>query len=400
MYSAKISRKSLQILFALLCSVMTGCWDQVEMNQLAIVNIVGIDKNPDNGRYEVLYQVINPSGMSGQMGATQVKSPVYVYKVEGKHLGIAANQTYTSIPRQLFPDHYQILIVSKRFAKEGLREFLNFTEQQPNRRATVHVVITESPITDIMNTFIPLERLPGRSILSLIINGSKQTGKISDLSRVKDILKPIESSKLMTLPIIELRTGKTAPSSDQFEQINADEGNIDFHGSAIIKHGRMIGEISLAQSIWYNLLNDQLHSLFQVVEFADEQVIEIQTDDAPKVSKKLLISSEQPSLKVDIMFKLKIANNTLENILTEDIVKEIEQRFNDQVYEQATEFLQYSKRKGWDILSIEEQMKKKRGTPWNQAQENPDYWKKVKVALTIQSQVITTGTSIHPYKGD
>ncbi|MCL6605067.1 MAG: Ger(x)C family spore germination protein [Paenibacillus sp.] len=400
MYAAKFGRKSLNILIlGLFCSVLSGCWDQVEINQLAIVNLVGIDKNPDNGRYEVFYQVINPSGMSGQVG-TQVKSPVYVYKEEGKHLGIAANKTYMSIPRQLFPDHYQVLVVSKKLAMEGLREFLNFTEQQTNRRASVHVVITEGPLSDIMNTFIPLERLPGRSIKSLIRNGSKQTGKVSDLSRVKDILIPMESSKLMTLPIIGLRTENPESSSHRFEQINADEGNIKFNGAAIIKHGRMIGEISLTQEVWYNLLNDQLYSLFQDVEFPDKQVVEIQADGAPKISKKLSFASGQPSLTIDIRFKLKIASIYLEKMLTKDSVHKIEHQFNKQINEQATKFLQFSKQKNWDVLGIEEQVNKKKGTTWNQAKGNPEFWKKVKVTLKIQSQVTTTGTSIHPYKGD
>ncbi|KGE19186.1 Ger(x)C family spore germination protein [Paenibacillus wynnii] len=401
MRSYKLSIKSLKIIVsALFCSMLTGCWDQVEINQLAIVNIAGIDKNPKSGQYEVFYQVINPSGISGQVGAAPVKSPVYVYKVEGKHLGIAANQTYLSIPRQLFPDHYQVLIVSKKLAMDGMREYLNYIEQQPNRRATVHMVITESPISDIMNTFIPLERLPGRSIQSLIDNGSKQTGKIPPSSRVKDVLKPMESSQLMTLPIIRLRTENPESSSIRFEHINADKGNIKFEGAAIIKHGRMIGEISLAQQVWYNLLNDHLQNLFQAIEFPDKQVVEIQADGNPKFSKKLLFASDKPSLKVDILFKLKIASNTLEDMLTEDKVKEIEHRFNEQVHEQATTFLQFAKQKDWDVLSIEEQVKKKRGTLWNEAQEDPEFWKKVNVSLTIHSQVTTTGTSIHPYKGD
>jgi spore germination protein KC len=262
------------------------------------------------------------------------------------------------------------------------------------------MVITESPLSDMMNTFIPLERLPGRSIQSLIHNGSKHTGKISVLSRVKDILKPMESSKLTTLPIIRIRSGNPEPSSDRFEQINADEGSIKFGGVAMIKHGRMIGQISLAQAVWYNLLNDQLRSFIQVLEFPDEQVVEIQAVGSPEVSKKLLFVSGKPRLNVHIFFKLKITTSTLQKMLTEDKVKEIEHRFNEQVRKQATTFLQFAKQKGWDVLSIEEQVKKKRGSPWKQAQKDPKFWKKVNVSLTIQSQVTTTGTSIHPYKGD
>ena len=400
MLSHKLTRKSLTVTVLMVyCILMTGCWDQVEINQLAIVNIAGIDKNPVSGRYEVYYQVINPSGLSSQLGAA-IKAPVYVYKVEGKHIGVTANHSYTSIPRELFSDHYQVLIISKRFAMEGMREYLNFIEQQPSRRATVHMVITDSPLSDIMTTFIPLERVPGRSIKSLIDTGSKLTGRISDSSRVKDILKRMESSKLITLPIIRLRTGNPEPSSTRFEQINADEGNIKFAGAAIIKHGRMIGQISLPQMVWYNLLNGQAQSFFQTVEFPDDQVIEIQADGRPEVTKKLLITSGQPKLVIDILCKLKIANITLDEVLTEKMVEEIEQRFNEQVNEQSTNFLQFAKQKNWDVLGIEEQLRRKRGKPWNEARGEHELWKKVKVTLKIHSEVTTTGTSIHPYKGD
>ena len=400
MWSYRVKRYVLKfIVAAFFCSILTSCWDQVEINQLAIVNMAGVDRNPKNGNFEVYYQVINPSGMSGQTGAS-IKAPVYVYKVEGKHVGVTANKSNISIPRELFADHYQIIIISKKLAQEGMREYLNFTEQQPDRRTTVHMVIADSPIPDIMNTFTPLERLPGRSLKSSINNASKFTGKISEFSRVKDVLKQMESSKLTLLPIIKLSTSKQESTSSRFEQIDADKGNIRFDGAALIKHGRMIGEINSKQAIWYNLLNNQLHSFIQDVEFPDKQVLEVQVDGSPKVSNKLMFASGHPSLRVNIRLKLKIISNTLNELLTEDKINEIEDRLNQKVYEQATTFLEYSQSKDWDVLSIEEQLKKKRGSSWNQFQNDPEYWKKVNIALKIQSKVTTTGTSIHPYKGD
>lgn len=38
----------------------------VEVNQLAIVNFIGLDKNPDTGMYTVYYHIINPSGIATQ----------------------------------------------------------------------------------------------------------------------------------------------------------------------------------------------------------------------------------------------------------------------------------------------------------------------------------------------
>ncbi len=45
----------------LFCS---ACWDMKEINQLAIVNVVGADKDSKTGEVTAYYQVINPTGIS------------------------------------------------------------------------------------------------------------------------------------------------------------------------------------------------------------------------------------------------------------------------------------------------------------------------------------------------
>lgn len=53
---------------------LTGCWDKVEINQLAIGELVGADMDPNTHKQIVYYQIANPEAIATQKGRYQVPS--------------------------------------------------------------------------------------------------------------------------------------------------------------------------------------------------------------------------------------------------------------------------------------------------------------------------------------
>ncbi|WP_255600847.1 hypothetical protein [Lysinibacillus sp. K60] len=68
-----------KVSFILLLSVLLllgGCWNKRELNELAIVTAVGVDKSDE--LFEISVQIVNPSQVASNK-ATGIQVPVFTY---------------------------------------------------------------------------------------------------------------------------------------------------------------------------------------------------------------------------------------------------------------------------------------------------------------------------------
>ncbi|MDQ0418902.1 spore germination protein KC [Croceifilum oryzae] len=380
----------------LLCCT-TGCWDKNELNELAIGELVGADRDPDTGKQTVYYQIVNPEAVAAQKGGG-IKAPVYTYCVQADSTSELGTKTANLLPRKLFSDHYQSEIVTERYAKQGLNSLLNFFEKQHNRRSNLYLFVTDSPLSEVMMTYLPLERLPGRSLRSIIEIQSKLTGRLSRRVRIKDLVENMESSRLTVMPMISLSGSSPSPTTDRYEKIEANQGNLIFSGGAVFKNDRMIGKLPLNQMNYYFILKGESEVFMESLTI-NNRTVDVQAIK-PKVRRRLDLISGEPVWKVDISTKLSLVNNEQKNELTLENLKMIEEKFKQQVFQKATEFYQESISKEWDLFGLEEKIKYQNGKEWDDMKKRGIAWDKTKLQLSIKSEITDIGQTINPYVGD
>ncbi|SFX55216.1 spore germination protein KC [Thermoactinomyces sp. DSM 45891] len=384
------------VLTGVLLCCTTGCWDKNELNELAIGELVGADQDPDTGKQIVYYQIVNPEAVAVQKGGG-IKAPVYTYCVQADNISELGTKTANLLPRKLFSDHYQAEIVTERYAQQGMNSLLNFFEKQHNRRSNLYLFITDSPLTDVMMTYLPLERLPGRSLRSIIDIQSQLTGRLSKRVRVKDLVENMESSMLMVIPMISLSGSSPSPSTNRYEQIDANQGNLIFSGGAVFKHDRMIGKLKLNQMNYYFILKGESEVFMESLTIHNRKVGVRAIN--PKVRRRLEIVSGEPVWTVDISTKLSLVNNEQQEALTLENLKIIEEKFKQQVLQKTTEFYQESIRRGWDLFGLEEKFKYQSGKEWDDMKKRGIGWDKTKIHLSIKSEITDIGQTINPYMG-
>ncbi|WCF05819.1 Ger(x)C family spore germination protein [Paenibacillus thiaminolyticus] len=389
-----LQRAGKLLLIGFCCLCLPGCWDMAEINQLAIINLVGLDKEPESGKYTTYYQVINPGGMASQKSAG-MKAPVYTYRIEAFTLGDLGDKLYDIIPRRPFYDHYQGLIVTERLAESGMLELINFFEKQPDRRSTVYLFVTDSPLSEIMNTYIPIERLPGRAARSIIELKSKHSDQFSKQARVKDLAENMETLKLTVLPVIRLSGLPSEQTANRFEHFDATHGNFLLSGGTVFKADRMIGKLTDAEMAWYYLLKGEIGILYQTLAIHD-QGVEVQMS-SPKMRRKLSLVHGQPVLRIELKAKLRILHNNQDKPLTLQNMDEIERTFKQTVEKKASDFFEKKKQKGWDLLDIEAEIRRSKGKEWAAAKRDKELWKKSKLELSVKGTVSTIGNTINPY---
>ena len=122
--------------FLLICPLfifIAGCSSYVELNDIGIVNMVGISKNKDN--YVVNINMIIPL----EDGKNRIKS----YSSEDKNLSKAINKLYEKSLRKIYLSHVDLLILSDNLDKNDYLNIINLFLNRNDSRNTFSTVVAK-----------------------------------------------------------------------------------------------------------------------------------------------------------------------------------------------------------------------------------------------------------------
>ena len=116
--------KKIKILIVLMfITLTTGCWQYTELNDLALVTGIGIDKEKDD--YLLSVQIINVRKQTKNFAGNE-ETPVTVFDATGKTLGEALNKISLELSHELYFGHIDMVVIGEETAKLGIREFIDF----------------------------------------------------------------------------------------------------------------------------------------------------------------------------------------------------------------------------------------------------------------------------------
>ena len=377
------------VIFAVL---LTSCWDKTEMDELALVSMVGVDSDPDSGKKTVYYQIINPlTGSSAKGMPGEQEAPVYTFEISGSSWGEIHTMIYKMLPRRLFVAHTKLLLVSEQAARDGIRDLVNFIEMQPYGRSSVPMLIADGSISSIMNTVTPLEPVPSNSIdnrVDLLLRNSLLVGKPI---KVNDVIEWMEKSEMIVLPMIAEVSRSASLGSQPSDDINANLNNFIIRGGAVFRNYRMVGTLSDSELVWYNLLNGGQGRHVQRFQVDDKRVSA--GLKLIRLKRNVIWKSGQPvvQFRLDIQLSTALASEHVPH--SRDEVKELESGMNEIIAEKSLAFYQMTKSRGWDLLKIRDLLRKHAPnvSDIEQAAKNAE------VEIHVNTKLLRTGSLSQPY---
>lgn len=348
------------VVLGVLSFVLVACWDKTEMNELALVSMVGMDSDPESGEKTIHYQIINPSSgtsAKGTQGGEQ--SPVYTYVIKGQTFGEIRSTIYKILPRKLFVAHYKVVVVSQRAARQGIREIVSFIELQPTGRVSVPMLIADEPLSRIMNTLTPLERVPANAIasrLKLLMENSLVSGK---WIKVSDIIERMEKGDFIVLPMIASMT-EVNPSSSAAMSTNIDspQNNLMIGGGAVFQNYRMVGRLDDRELFLYHLLNDARGRQLRQFRFGGKPL----SMQLKVIGRQRTVHWQQNrpvvGIHLDLILSSELSTESLPQT-REDVVR-LEQAIARQISEELDAFYEKTRAQGWDLLGIRDLLERSR----------------------------------------
>ncbi|MEH7119858.1 Ger(x)C family spore germination protein [Neobacillus vireti] len=162
----------------MLTPLLSACWNQKELTDLAFIMAMGIDKGKDK-KYKVSFQLVNPGNVSsGQNGGGGQGLPIAVYRSTGDTLTEAARNATKKVSRRLYYAHTNVVVVSEDIAKKDLLYILDGADRDPEFRTTTQLVVARGcSAEDIVTTLTILDRLPVNKITKQIKSSEAMLGE-------------------------------------------------------------------------------------------------------------------------------------------------------------------------------------------------------------------------------
>ena len=300
--------------------LLTGCWNNQELDQVALVHGVGLDYDKSDEMIKMSVEIIKPTNQQegGQIGS-QGKGQHIILEHEAPALLDAARGLIRYAKRRLDFGHATAWIISEALAKEDFFIYsLDAIRRDQMLRLNSFLLITDQDPNEILGTPTLYENLSSNELVSAL----DQTRFIEEFSPVtlreffKLLEEPIHNAYA---PIITIQNvGK-----ETITTINE---------TAVIKNTKMVGKLNQKETIGLNYLLNRIKggSVSVLMNEKDRTSLEIK-----KAHTKINPQLNGKRLKVDIETNIEgtISENVPKLKVTEKYFTEIETKFSRQVEE-------------------------------------------------------------------
>lgn len=293
----KINARVIFLCFILL--IITGCWDQTELKDLAIISGEGIDVT-DSGEIELSLEVILTASIgSPEQGALNMQKFSTLRSGTGKTFADAINDVERKFPRQLFPGHTSVFVFGEEAAKAGIGDHIDFIIRYPESRLRSYVFVSKGKTAkEALQLMPPIE---GRSSEVLRKMAKYDYGAVVTIKELAQMLHS-ESGGDIILPVIE--------------RLPAGPGYDDLHtvayinGAAIFKKDKMVKILDNETARGIRWIRNQIGDRSITVSIENEGYVSVWLYQISGVKLKPRIENDKWKITVEMEGKTEVAQNT------------------------------------------------------------------------------------------
>lgn len=276
----KIAEKFMKLTFIiLLLFTQTGCWDNYDVTELALVSAVAVDLT-NNGDIMLTVQILIPGAAQSATEGSTGKKAYLTYTVTGSTLNEAHKKALMAISRRPFYGHIQAIVFGDSLAKKGILEALDLFDRRYEFNQNVKMFIArDMEAKVVLEAGSELESLPITHFVD-ILNNNKLVGNSIDLPlhKLLNIIND-EGEDLAISTIIQ---------KSQIEKPQIKDLNIE--GAGIFKGEKLVSYIDL----------DQTRSLLFVIDKITETLITIPNPANPESLMSIEIFRSKTKQSVEI----------------------------------------------------------------------------------------------------
>lgn len=339
---------------SLLAVLLTGCWDRIELNDMAFVVAIALDVEED-GKYKVAVQIPltgklggPPGGESGSGGSGEYFTNYAV----ADSLMEAYTLLQNRMPRQLKFGHYRVLVMGEDFAREGIKGLFDLLARKSENRLSVFPIIAKGKAFDLLQTQPSLEKFPSEGLRELATLGEM------DVSTLKDTAYAL--SHIGGDPaLIYMGSSKLTP--DEGEPIE----DINVIGYAQFSSDRMVDVFNRDAAIGLNWLRGIVKPYTVAVNLDERNLLIFNVISSNSQLVPSINENGRLVVEVKVSARLELSENRSDKDLVQDhVLEKVKADAADMIHKQIIEAANLIKKNGADSANIGMALYRKQPAQW------------------------------------
>ncbi|WP_404406878.1 Ger(x)C family spore germination protein [Jeotgalibacillus malaysiensis] len=385
---------------------VSGCWNQKELNDLAIISAMAIDKN-DDGQYVKTIQLINPGSVAGGLqGGGGGQSPaVTVYTATGDSVMQAHFNASSKISRRLYHGHANLIVVSEELAKEdGITTILDAFERDPEIRTTSRIVVAhDTKAGDLLKSLTAVEKIPAEKVNGILKVTAQSRGENVEVT-LQEVIKSLTAEGME--PVIsgfrmkgDIEKGK---KMDNIQQSELDT-TLEADGLAIFKEGKLID--------WYK--GEMSRGVIWILDKIEETEVEIDWDGKKNIigytviRQKTKISADTKNVLPVITIHTNAEGDIREvrtpvDLTDPAIILDLEKELEKEIKREIEETIKKTQQNKTDIFGFGEVVHRSDPEKWKELKGDWDdsYFPNLNVKVEVEVFIRRSGLRTNSYLSD
>lgn len=341
-------RKKIIVLSAALLSLLlTGCWDNVEINDREYIFTVGIDKGED-GNFSFIAEIPKINEGSEEQRV--------LYTQESKNFANFYNDSYVRTDKVVSDRLMQVIVIGEAVASdsEAIKRIFDEIERSPQINRRVKITVAKGSARDIITTEVPKTPIVGRYLSEMLIKLKKSHNQ--DIYTFDEALLNLQSHGSGMIPVVEKY-----------------EDSLKVESSAVMKDYKLIGNLSYDENEIIMLLLDPKAS--------NIKNIDIEVEGAPislgavniEMTEKIDLKGEKLTVEYYVSLYCYVDAFTLNNKSLADLnfIKKINETATNQISGQTIKTIdKLQKIYKVDLLKVKDKLYKYHKKDYDKIYEN------------------------------
>lgn len=378
------------LVFLLLINLLTGCWSSKELNQIAILTALGIDK-AENG-YRLSAQVINPGEIAGKGNSGRTEAIRFIKT--GATIHEAFQKLSTDVPRILYLSHLRVVIFGEDLARDGIRKALDFLSRDHEMRSDFYLVVAKgSSAADVLNIIIHQEKLSANKLYNALENSNKRWGPTTTVTLDELINLLVSKGKQPFLTGVYLYGNPDVGSDFRNVQDVSPKAGLRIDRIGVFKKDKLIGWLNNKESHGFNYVINRVSNTIVNVPCKGGK-LSIETIRS-KTKLNGTILKGKPRVDVSVTSEGNVSDvECMADVSNPTIIRELEKQYQNEIkkkIEAAVSKLQKDYHS--DILGFGEVIYRKHPKAWKLLEPKWDQeFENLNVSVHVKAKIRRLGT--------
>lgn len=303
---------------------VSGCYDSNEIEDLAYVIAIGIDKS-DKESFNLTFQTAVPKSIAGGEGES---IDTKTFKTDNFLSGLKKANGY--LERKINLSHTQIIAVSEDIAKEGITAFLNGLQQNIELRPNVNIIVAAEGAQKYIESIKPkLSSSPAKHY-DLLFRSYETDFLVKD-TQLEDYLYRAKNQSAQPVAIYTAidkaisdesksdekskkpKEGEEKKPEEEDKKSSEDENkSIAIKGLAVFKADKMVGKLNEDEAMLFSLMTSTKSKDIEIIDPLDDKFKVLGNVKKSKLSSsKVILNNSKP--KIRIILKLNVDVNAVQS---------------------------------------------------------------------------------------